>query len=240
MDRMCLAKAPHNGFLTTEALSALAGPGMVAEEILARYGVPLSHGARVLILDANEGVGLLTLQAFARLRDQSNLRIVAHAQQAAADSAVALCTANGADEVVVGGASWAMSSILRDNNFNLVVDPCISRGSGVAEAARRVLSPGGTFVSYDPFDKVSSSYLGVKMLRRAFLKPSDRKHIRCETVGSLGSINPVTAHLNLESISQALHDGTISPLIGEELTLDKASKAFDVKDGTTFVIHLLC
>lgn len=243
---MFVAQTTSDYYLPAESLSALAEPGVVAEEILMRFCAPLHRGSRVLILGANEGVGLLTLQACTRMKDVLELSVSTHAPASAGQKAVALGKANGAHEVVVGDAGWAMSSVWRSNSFDLVVDTMPS-STKYRDAARRVLVPGGTLVSYDPLGTLANPVTsGVKAhmvnLLRTVLKPRDRKGIAYEFVGCIDKIDPMTAQWALESIRQAIEEGSISPRISVIVPLEDAHRAFEEPafgiEGTATVIRM--
>lgn len=243
---MFVTQTTSDHSLPVESLSALAGPGIVAEEILMRFCAPLPRSSRVLILNANEGVGLLTLQACTRMKDVLELSVSTHAPASAGQNAVALGEANDAHEVVVGDAGWALSSVWRASSFDLVIDTTPS-STKCRDAARRVLVPGGTLVSYDPLGTLANPVSsGVKAqmahLRRTVFKPRDRRGTAYEFVGCINTIDPMTAQWALKSIRQAIEEGSISPRISEIVPLGDAHRALEEPafgiEGTTTVIRM--
>jgi NADPH:quinone reductase-like Zn-dependent oxidoreductase len=113
IDRHLVAKAPQD-CLTTEQIAALPANGVIAFQVMRDHCGQIPRGARILVLNAHDGIGLLTMQECAGL----GLIIVAHCPPTASDG-YAICQANGAHEVIVGEALWAINS-LHESSFDLV------------------------------------------------------------------------------------------------------------------------
>lgn len=124
IDRNLLTKAPED-CLTTEQIAALPSTGVMAFQIMQNHCSQLPRGARVLILNAHDGIGLLTMQESIGL----GLIIVAQCPPSVSDG-LAVCQANGAHEVVVGEPLWAINS-LHEASFDLV-----SARAGLVSALR--------------------------------------------------------------------------------------------------------
>jgi NADPH:quinone reductase-like Zn-dependent oxidoreductase len=131
IDQNLIAKAPED-CLTTEEIAALPAVGVMAYQMMTNHCSQLMRGSRVLILNAHDGVGFLTMQEAANL----GLIIVAQCPDSISDG-VALCEANGANEVVIGDPLWALNS-LHESSFDLVLDTI--GGRRVYDAAKRVLA----------------------------------------------------------------------------------------------------
>lgn len=113
IDQDLIAKAPED-CLTTEQIAALPFTGVMAYQIMQNHCSQLPRGSRVLVLNAHDGIGLLTMQECASL----NLILVAQCPASVSD-AVAVCEANGAHEVIIGEPLWALNS-LHESSFDLV------------------------------------------------------------------------------------------------------------------------
>lgn len=209
--------------MTTEQIAALPATGAMAYQVQQHYCEQLERGSRVLILNAHDGVGLLTMQACVRL----GLIIVAQCPPSATDG-YAIAQANGAHEVVVGEALWAINS-LHESSFDLVVDTI--GGRKLYDASRRILAREGHFVTCYG-DEGKSGQPGMKnhlhSLRRTFFK-KDRKHIEYEWIGVDLGFDTQDA---LQSMRRAALDGTICPRLSSILSLEDAHRAFDSPAAT--------
>ncbi len=120
IDRHLVAKAPED-CLTTEQIAALPATGVMAFQIMRDHCSELPRGARILILNAHDSVGLLAMQECVGL----GLIIVAHCPPSASDG-YSICQANGAHEVIVGEPLWAVNS-LHESSFDLVSKQAVCR-----------------------------------------------------------------------------------------------------------------
>lgn len=227
-----MAKAPEES-LTTEQIAALPATGAMAFQVQQHYCDQLDRGSRVLILNAHDGVGLLTMQACTRL----GLIIVAHVPPSAPEG-YAIAQANGAHEVIVGEPLWAINS-LHESSFDLVVDTI--GGRRLYDASRRILAREGHFVTCYGDDRTGQP--GMKnhlhSLRRTFFK-KDKKHIEYEWIGVDLADNTREALL---SMRRAAQEGTICPRLDSILALEDAHRAFDSpaasrSDAGTVVVRI--
>lgn len=257
MDQFWLTRAVDSP-LSVPALACVGAPGIAAAEIVTQHCLPLGRGARVLILAADEGVGLFTLQLCRRA--DAGLHLVAQvpaprpAPRAVPSStsssasgsgtgtartpqqAMECSKANGAHEVIVGDADWALTSILYAGSVDLLVDASgTAAAAASASATSRVMAPGGTVLVFDPleqsgprgyFGKHSGMFTmgtGWKLGRR--LKSTG--HSRQAPVASgtsssqpdwlsVGGIATLSQHPNqvqdaLAALAHAVADGSIRP-----------------------------
>ncbi|CAD6918176.1 unnamed protein product [Tilletia controversa] len=217
IDAAYVCKAPED-CLTTEQISALPAAGLLSHEIVTTYCSQLERGSRVLILNAHDGIGLLVMQQSVEL----GLIIVAQCPTAVSDG-VAVCQANGAQEVVVGEPLWAINS-LHESSFDLVVDTV--GGRRIYDASRRVLATKGHFATCfgDEHGSASPNLKShMRSLRRAFFK-KDKKNIGYEWIGNLTAEDCREA---LESVKQAAERGDICPRLSSILPFEDAVRAFD-------------
>lgn len=216
IDQELLLPAPE-GCLSPEELAALPTAGIVVHQIVQNHCVPLPRGSRVLVLNAHDGVGLLTIQQAHRL----GLVIVAQVPPGVPD-AIAVCRANGAVEVITGEPLWAIN-LLHESSFALVVDTV--GGRQIYDACRRVLANEGQFATCFGDSSISTSVYRshLRSLRRAFVK-KDRKSIGYEWVGMDGQID---TRIALEAVSAAAQKGIIRPRIQCVLSLQEAPRVFD-------------
>ena len=173
----------------------------------------------MLILNAHDGVGLLTMQEARRLR----LVIVAQVPPQVTDG-ISICEANGANEVVTGEPLWAIN-LLHESSFDLVIDTV--GGRRIYDAGRRVLANNGHFVTccgdtQTPANPTYRSHL--RSLRRAFIK-KDRKNIGYEWIGIDASIDTRSA---LDAVMRAAQRGAICPRLQSVLPLEGAPRSFDM------------
>lgn len=213
-----VSKAPED-CLTMEQISALPSVGVLAHQLMVNHCSQLPRGARILILNAHDGVGLLTMQECAGL----GLIIVAHCPQHVSDG-VAICEANGAHEVIVGEPLWALNT-LHESSFDLVIDTL--GGRRIYDAARRILAFEGQFCTC--FGDLHSSTANpnlrshLRSLRRSFFK-KDQKHIGYEWVGTDTAED---CHEALEAVRRAAEDGRICPRLNSVLGFAEAPRAFE-------------
>lgn len=218
IDQDLIAKAPED-CLTTEEIAALPAVGVMAYQIMTNHCSQLKRGSRILILNAHDGVGLLTMQEANNL----GLIIVAHCPEFISDG-VALCEANGAHEVVVGDALWALNS-LHESSFDLVLDTV--GGRRIYDAARRILAFQGQFCTSvgDVQSSVNPNLKShLRSLRRSFFK-KDTKRIGYEwIVTDMGE----DCREALEAVKNAAEKGRICPRLQSILLFQEAPKAFEV------------
>lgn len=212
------AKAPED-CLTMEQIAALPSVGVMAHQLMTNHCSQLKRGSRVLILNAHDGVGLLTMQECATL----GLIIVAHCPNQVTDG-VAICEANGAHEVIIGEPLWALNT-LHESSFDLVVDTV--GGRRVYDAARRVLAYEGQFCTCfgDLQSIVGNPNLKshLRSLRRTFFK-KDTKHIGYEWVGTDTAEDCREA---LEAVRKAAEEGLVCPRLKSVLAFGEAPRAFE-------------
>ncbi|PWN35631.1 uncharacterized protein FA14DRAFT_44833 [Meira miltonrushii] len=212
------AKAPED-CLTMEQIAALPSVGVMAHQLMTNHCSQLKRGSRVLILNAHDGVGLLTMQECATL----GLIIVAHCPNQVTDG-VAICEANGAHEVIIGEPLWALNT-LHESSFDLVVDTV--GGRRVYDAARRILAYEGQFCTCfgDLQSIVGNPNLKshLRSLRRSFFK-KDTKHIGYEWVGTDTSEDCREA---LEAVRKAAEEGLVCPRLKSVLAFGEAPRAFE-------------
>ncbi|SJX61349.1 uncharacterized protein SRS1_10341 [Sporisorium reilianum f. sp. reilianum] len=204
--------------LTTEQIAALPSAGVMAHQLIQNHCRQLPRGARVLILNAHDGVGLLTMQESVGL----GLLIVAQCPPSISDG-VAVCQANGAHEVVIGEPLWAINS-LHESSFDLIVDTV--GGRKVYDASRRILAFDGQFCTcfgdeHGTANPNLKSHL--RSLRRAFFK-KDRKNIGYEWVGVDSAEDCKEA---LDAVKRAAEQGSVCPRLRSVLPFADASRAFD-------------
>lgn len=216
IDQDLVVNAPE-GRLSAEEIAALPSTGIMVHQIVQNHCATLRKGSRILVLNAHDGVGLLTLQGARRL----GLVIVAQVPPGVPDS-TAVCRANGANEVVSGEALWAIN-LLHESSFSLVIDTV--GGRAIYDACRRVLANNGEFVtSVGDSGAGTSAYRShLRSLRRAFVK-KDRKSIGYEWVGMDGNID---VRLALEAVRSIAQKGIIRPRIQSVLSLEEAPRVFD-------------
>lgn len=213
-----VAKAPDD-CLTMEQISALPSVGVLSHQLVVNHCSQLPRGARILILHAHDGVGLLTLQHCASL----GLIIVAHCPQHVSDG-VAICEANGAHEVIVGEPLWALNT-LHESSFDLVIDTI--GGRRIYDAARRIIAFEGQFCTC--FGDLHSSTANpnlrshLRSLRRSFFK-KDTKRIGYEWVGTDTAEDCREA---LEAVRRAAEEGQICPRLKSVLNFPEAPRAFE-------------
>lgn len=204
--------------LTTEQIAALPSAGVMAHQLIQNHCRQLPRGARVLILNAHDGVGLLTMQESVGL----GLLIVAQCPPSISDG-VAVCQANGAHEVVVGEPLWAINS-LHESSFDLIVDTV--GGRKVYDASRRILAFEGQFCTCfgDEHGTANPNLKShFRSLRRAFFK-KDKKNIGYEWVGIDSGEDCKEA---LEAVKRAAEQGNVCPRLRSVLPFADASRAFD-------------
>ncbi|WFD36681.1 hypothetical protein MCUN1_003568 [Malassezia cuniculi] len=215
IDQDLLVSAPDER-LSTEEIAALPSTGIMGHQIVQSHCITLPRGSRILILNAHDGVGLLTMQEARRL----GLIIVAQVPPGVPDGAT-VCRANGANEVVTGDPLWAIN-LLHESSFSLVVDTI--GGRQIYDSCRRIITNNGQFVtSVGDAEVNTSAYRShMRSLRRAFVK-KDRKSIGYELV----SIEGLDTRLALEAIRVAALKGIIRPRIQSILSLEDAPRVFD-------------
>lgn len=218
IDQDLIAKAPED-CLTTEEIAALPAVGVMAYQMMLNHCSQLKRGSRILILNAHDGVGLLTMQEANNL----GLIIVAHCPDSISDG-VTLCEANGAHEVVVGDALWALNS-LHESSFDLVLDTV--GGRRIYDAARRILAFEGQFCTCvgDVQSSVNPNLKShLRSLRRSFFK-KDTKRIGYEWIATdMGE----DCREALEAVKAAAEKGRICPRLQSILLFPEAPKAFEV------------
>ena len=205
--------------LSVEQVAALPSTGVMVHQIVQNHCTLLPTGARVLILNAHDGVGLLTMQEARRLR----LVIVAQVPPQVTDG-ISICEANGANEVVTGEPLWAIN-LLHESSFDLVIDTV--GGRRIYDAGRRVLANNGHFVTCcgDTQTLANPTYRShLRSLRRAFIK-KDRKNIGYEWIGIDASIDTRSA---LDAVMRAAQRGAICPRLQSVLPLEGAPRSFDM------------
>ncbi|PWN24426.1 hypothetical protein BDZ90DRAFT_123908 [Jaminaea rosea] len=216
-----VVKAPED-CLTVEQISALPSAGVLAHQVMRNHCANLPKGARILILNAHDGVGLLAMQECADLGPV----IVAQCPASVSDG-VPLCEANGAHEVVVGEPLWAMNT-LHESSFDLVLDTV--GGRRLYDAARRILATNGQFVTCFGDESLGGGLSGnpnfkasMRSLRRTFFK-KDKKNIGYEWIGVDSSDDCREA---LEAVRAVAEAGDICPRLRSILAFADASRAFD-------------
>ncbi|WFC98913.1 hypothetical protein MYAM1_001646 [Malassezia yamatoensis] len=222
IDQDLCALAPE-GRLTAEQIAALPCTGIMVHQIVQNHCMVLPRGARILILNAHDGIGLLAMQEASRL----GLIIIAHVPAHAADG-VSICEANGATEVVTGEALWAIN-LLHESSFNLIVDTI--GGRAIYDACRRILAHQGQFVTCFGDDRAlpTPTYRShLRSLRRSFFR-KDRKGIGYEWIGIDAGPD---CRIALESIKVAAQRGAICPRIQSILPIEDAARALDQDMGS--------
>lgn len=218
VDHNRICQAPSD-CLTTEQIAALPSAGVMAHQLVQNHCSQLQRGARVLMLNAHDGVGLLTMQASVGL----GLVMVAQCPPSIADG-VAVCQANGAHEVVIGEPLWAINS-LHESSFDLIIDTV--GGRKIYDASRRILGTDGQFCTcfgdeHGTANPNLKSHL--RSLRRAFFK-KDKKNIGYEWVGVDTAEDCREA---LEAVKIAAEQGAVCPRLRSVLPFSDAGRAFDV------------
>jgi NADPH:quinone reductase-like Zn-dependent oxidoreductase len=217
IDQDFVAKAPED-CLTVEQIAALPATGVLTYQIVQNHCVHLPKGARILILNAHDGIGLLTMQECASL----GLIMVAQCPASISDG-LAVCEANGAHEVVVGEPLWAMNS-LHESSFDLVIDTI--GGRRLYDASRRILASEGQFVTCfgDEHTSANPNFRShMRSLRRTFFK-KDKKNLRYEWTGLENSEDCKEA---LENVRAVAESGDICPRLRSILPFEDAARAFD-------------
>ncbi|SPC60754.1 uncharacterized protein UHOD_01900 [Ustilago sp. UG-2017b] len=217
VDHLRICHAPCD-CLTTEQIAALPSAGVMAHQLVQNHCSQLERGARVLILNAHDGVGLLTMQESVGL----GLVIVAQCPPSISDG-VAVCQANGAHEVVIGEPLWAINS-LHESSFDLIVDTV--GGRKIYDASRRILAFDGQYCTCfgDEHGTANPNLKShFRSLRRAFFK-KDRKNIGYEWVGVDTGEDCKEA---LEAVKRAAESGDICPRLRSVLPFADAPRAFD-------------
>lgn len=221
-----VAKAPED-CLTIEQIAALPSTGVMAYQIMTNHCSQLPRGARCLILNAHDGVGLLTMQESNGL----GLIIVAQCPPSVSDG-LAVCEANGAHEVVIGEPLWALNS-LHESSFDLVIDTV--GGRRIYDGARRILAHGGQFVTCFGDDEHGGVSLianptlkaHLRSLRRSFFK-KDKKHIGYEWVAmDLVGGDSAECRDALEAVKKAAEEGRVVPRIKSILGFADGPRAFE-------------
>lgn len=228
VDQDLLARAPE-GRLSAEQICALPATGIMVHQIIQNHCMTLPRGARVLILQAHDNMGLLAMQEASRL----GLVIVAQVPTQAAD-AVSICRANGAAEVITGEPLWSIN-LLHESSFQLVIDTI--GGRAIYDACRRVLANNGQFVTCfgDGNGLPNPTHRShLRSLRRSFFR-KDRKVLGYEWVGIDATADHRAA---LESIKVAAQRGAISPRIQSVLPLEDAFRAFGSNDDGVVVVRV--
>lgn len=217
VDQDLVAKAPED-CLTVEQIAALPSAGVLSYTIVRNHCTDLPSGARILILNAHDGIGLLTMQECAAM----GLIMVAQCPTSVTDG-LAVCEANGAHEVVVGDPLWAMNT-LHEASFDLVIDTI--GGRRLYDAARRILVSNGHFVTCfgDEHSSANPNFKAhLRSLRRTFVK-KDKKSLVYEWVGLENSMDCKEA---LEAVRQAAENGDVCPRLRSILPFGDAPRAFD-------------
>ncbi|SPO22424.1 uncharacterized protein UTRI_01102 [Ustilago trichophora] len=217
VDHTRICHAPSD-CLTTEQIAALPSAGVMAHQLVQNHCRQLQRGARVLILNAHDGVGLLTMQESVGL----GLVIVAQCPPSVSDG-VAVCQANGAHEVVIGEPLWAINS-LHESSFDLIVDTV--GGRKIYDASRRILAFDGQYCTCfgDEHGTANPNLKShFRSLRRAFFK-KDKKNIGYEWVGVDTGEDCKEA---LEAVKRAAEAGDICPRLRSVLPFADAPRAFD-------------
>ncbi|CAO1634977.1 unnamed protein product [Sympodiomycopsis kandeliae] len=217
VDEEYVAKAPED-CLTVEQIAALPSTGVLALQIVRNYCTALPRGARILILNAHDGIGLLSMQECADL----GLIMVAQCPASISDG-LAVCEANGAHEVVIGEPLWAINT-LHESSFDLVVDTI--GGRRLYDASRRILASNGQFVTCfgDEHSSANPNFKShMRSLRRSFFK-KDKKNIGYEWIGLE---NPEDTKECLEAVRNAAERGDICPRLSSVLPFPDAPRAFD-------------
>ncbi|PWN43025.1 hypothetical protein IE81DRAFT_109027 [Ceraceosorus guamensis] len=217
IEQNLIAKAPED-CLTTEQIAALPATGVMSYQLMQNHCSQVPRGARILILNAHDGIGLLTMQECAPL----GLIVVAQCPASVSDG-VAVCEANGAHEVVIGEPLWAINS-LHESSFDLVVDTV--GGRRIYDAARRILANGGQFTTCFGDEHTSANpnlRSHLRSLRRSFFK-KDRKNIGYEWLGTDQGEDCQEA---LEAVRVAAQRGDVCPRLRSILPFADAPRAFD-------------
>lgn len=221
-----VAVAPE-GRLVPEQIAALPATGVMVHQIVQHHCMVLPRGSRILVLNAHDMIGLLTMQEASRL----GMVIVAQVPQTVPHGE-ALCRQNGAVEVVTGDPLWTIN-LLHESSFNLVVDTIGSRH--IYDACRRVLANYGQFVTCYGDDNLVASPMyrsHMRSLRRSFFR-KDRKAIGYEWIGVDTSTDCRQA---LESIRTAVQRGAITPQIRAVLPVDMAPEALSEASEPDLVV----
>lgn len=220
IDQDLCAPAPE-GRLSAEQIAALPSTGIMVHQIVQNHCMMLPRGARILILNAHDSIGLLAMQEASRL----GLVIVAQVPDASSDG-VSICEANGATEVVTGDPLGAINR-LHESSIQLVVDTV--GGREIYDACRRILSHQGQFVTCfgDDQSLPTPTYRAhLRSLRRSFFR-KDRKGIGYEWIGIDAGPD---CRIALESIAAAAQRGAICPRIQSILPLEDAGRALEDLD----------
>lgn len=222
-----VAKAPED-CLTIEQIAALPSTGVMAYQIMTNHCSQLPRGARCLILNAHDGIGLLTMQESSSL----GLIIVAQCPPSVSDG-LAVCEANGAHEVVIGEPLWALNS-LHESSFDLVIDTV--GGRRIYDGARRILATNGQFVTCFGDDEhggmaaiIANPTLKahLRSLRRSFFK-KDKKHIGYEWIAmDLVGGDSAECRDALEAVKKAAEAGRVVPRIKSILGFADGPRAFE-------------
>lgn len=228
VDQDLVARAPE-GRLSAEQICALPSTGLMVHQIIQNHCVTLPRGARVLILQAHDNLGLLSMQEASRL----GLVIVAQVPTQDADT-VSMCRANGAAEVITGDPLWAIN-MLHESSFQLVIDTL--GGRAIYDACRRILANHGQFVTcfgdgHSLPNPTHRSHL--RSLRRSFFR-KDRKVLGYEWIGIDAGADHRSA---LEAIKVAAQRGALSPRIQSVLPLDDAARALRSHDEGVVVVRV--
>lgn len=203
------------------------GHHVLMHQIVQHHCMVLPRGSRILVLNAHDMIGLLTMQEASRL----GMVIVAQVPQTVPHGE-ALCRQNGAVEVVTGDPLWTIN-LLHESSFNLVVDTIGSRH--IYDACRRVLANYGQFVTCYGDDNLVASPMyrsHMRSLRRSFFR-KDRKAIGYEWIGVDTSTDCRQA---LESIRTAVQRGAITPQIRAVLPVDMAPEALSEASEPDLVV----
>ena len=224
-----VAVAPE-GRLVPEQIAALPATGVMVHQIVQNHCMVLPRGSRILVLNAHDMIGRLTMQEASRLGMVTVAQVppgVPHAE--------ALCRQNGAVEVLTGDPLWTIN-LLHESSFNLVVDTIGSRH--IYDACRRVLANYGQFVTCCGDDSLVASPMyrsHMRSLRRSFFR-KDRKAIGYEWIGVDTSADTRQA---LESIRSAVQHGALTPQIRAILPVEMAAQALGASIDPDLVVLCL-
>ncbi|KAK4052098.1 hypothetical protein OIV83_002392 [Microbotryomycetes sp. JL201] len=223
-DRVTIA--PSASQLTVEQIASLPVTAVPALQAMETICDQLPRGSKILILNAHEGVGALSVQLADYLRPSKDLFVVAHCPITAYEGAE-YCRAAGASHVIVDEPLATLNG-LHESEFDVVIDTI--GGRRLYDAARRVLHHTGTFISTvgDSASVSSTSQwkASLRSLRRTFVK-KDKKlvrflHVSSETVEQRDeSVRAV-----LDRVSQAVIEGNVQPRVDRIWSFEDAASAF--------------
>lgn len=194
-----LVKKPAEVTFTSAAASVMCG---LAALVAMRDVAQVSAGTRVLINGASGGVGTMAVQIAKVLG--AEVTGVCGARN------IELVRSLGADHLI----DYAEEDFTRGRQrFDVILDNVLNHP---AQAAMRVLAPGGTFIP-NSFGFTGGLFAGLPRMARAVLMGLGSTNVKL--------VSPAVSRENLDALSRLLGSGDVKVLIAQAYPLGQAASA---------------